>query len=78
MVNAVERRKLYSGFKKPRKFDTNLIVIGAGSGGLVSAYIGATLKARVTLIERDKMGGDCLKHWLRAEQGTYPCGKVHG
>ena len=60
VVNAVERRKLYSSFKKPKKFDTNLIVIGAGSGGLVSAYIGATLKARVTLIERDKMGGDCL------------------
>jgi pyruvate/2-oxoglutarate dehydrogenase complex dihydrolipoamide dehydrogenase (E3) component len=60
VVNWVERRKLYSGFKKPKKFDTNLIVIGAGSGGLVSAYIGATLKARVTLIERDKMGGDCL------------------
>ena len=60
VVNGVERRKLYSGFKKPRQFDTNLIVIGAGSGGLVSAYIGATLKARVTLIERDKMGGDCL------------------
>ena len=60
VVNAVERRKLYSGYKKPKKFDTNLIVIGAGSGGLVSAYIGATLKARVTLIERDKMGGDCL------------------
>jgi pyruvate/2-oxoglutarate dehydrogenase complex dihydrolipoamide dehydrogenase (E3) component/uncharacterized membrane protein YdjX (TVP38/TMEM64 family) len=60
VVNAVERRKLYRGFKKPHKFDTNLIVIGAGSGGLVSAYIGATLKARVTLIERDKMGGDCL------------------
>lgn len=60
VVNAVERRKLYSSFKKPKKFDTNLIVIGAGSGGLVSAYIGATLKARVTLIEREKMGGDCL------------------
>ena len=60
VVNWMERRRLYSGFKKPKKFDTNLIVIGAGSGGLVSAYIGATLKARVTLIERDKMGGDCL------------------
>ena len=60
VVSAVEQRKLYSGFKKPSKFDTNLIVIGAGSGGLVSAYIGATLKARVTLIERHKMGGDCL------------------
>ena len=60
VVNVVDRRKRYRGYKKPHKFDTNLIVIGAGSGGLVSAYIGATLKARVTLIERDKMGGDCL------------------
>ena len=60
VVNVVDRRKRYRGYKKPRKFDTNLIIIGAGSGGLVSAYIGATLKARVTLIERDKMGGDCL------------------
>lgn len=78
VVNALERRKLYSAFKKPRKFDTNLIVIGAGSGGLVSALIGATLKARVTLIERDKMGGDCLntgcvpsKTLIRAAKSMY-------
>ena len=58
---AVYRRHMrYSAYTKPSKFDTNLIVIGAGSGGLVSAYIAATLKARVTLIEKDKMGGDCL------------------
>ena len=44
----------------PRKFDRNLIVIGAGSAGLVAAYIGAAVNASVTLIERDKMGGDCL------------------
>src|SRR5690606_18974551 len=42
------------------RFDYNLLVIGAGSAGLVSAYIGATVKAKVALIERDKMGGDCL------------------
>lgn len=42
------------------KFDTNLLVIGAGSAGLISANIAATLKAKVTLIERHKMGGDCL------------------
>ena len=47
-------------YKKPKKFDYNLLVIGAGSGGLVSAYIAATLRARVGLIERHKMGGDCL------------------
>lgn len=44
----------------PSSFDTNIIVIGAGSGGLISAYIAAAVKARVTLIERHKMGGDCL------------------
>lgn len=44
----------------PKSFDTNIIVIGAGSGGLISAYIAAAVKARVTLIERHKMGGDCL------------------
>ena len=46
--------------KKPRSFDANLIVIGAGSAGLVSSYIAAAVKAKVILIERDKMGGDCL------------------
>lgn len=45
---------------RPRKFDTNLVVIGAGSAGLVTAYVAAAAKAKVTLIERDKMGGDCL------------------
>ncbi len=45
---------------KPRRFDRNLIVIGAGSAGLVSAYIGAAAKAKVTLVEANKMGGDCL------------------
>ena len=47
-------------FKKPKHFDTNLVVLGAGAAGLVSAYIAATVKARVTLIERHRMGGDCL------------------
>ena len=53
------RRKL-AGWDRPKRFDTNLIVIGAGSAGLVSALIAATVKAKVMLIERDKMGGDCL------------------
>ncbi|WGE30915.1 FAD-dependent oxidoreductase (plasmid) [Edwardsiella tarda] len=46
--------------QKPRRFDRNIIVIGAGSGGLVSAYIAAAVKAKVTLIEKGPMGGDCL------------------
>ena len=53
-------RKVYAGWDKPRHFDRNLVVIGAGSGGLVSAYIAAAVKAKVTLIEKHKMGGDCL------------------
>ncbi len=53
-------RRVYRGFKRPAKFDYNLVVIGAGSAGLVSAYIGATVKAKVALIEKHRMGGDCL------------------
>lgn len=53
-------RKVYRGYKKPSKFDYNMIAIGAGSGGLVTAYIGAAVKAKVALIEKHKMGGDCL------------------
>jgi len=41
-------------------YDYNVIVIGAGSAGLVSSYIAAAVKSRVALIEREKMGGDCL------------------
>ncbi len=60
VVSLVRRRRLYRGFTKPDRFDYNLLVIGGGSAGLVSAYIAAAVKAKVALIERDKMGGDCL------------------
>ncbi len=56
----VQARKAARDFEKPRHFDRDLVVIGAGSGGLVSAYIAAAVKAEVTLIEADRMGGDCL------------------
>ncbi|CAN7396974.1 MULTISPECIES: FAD-dependent oxidoreductase [unclassified Variovorax] len=55
-----QRRKVYAKWNRPKTFDRNLVVIGAGAGGLVSAYISATVKAKVTLIEGHKMGGDCL------------------
>jgi pyruvate/2-oxoglutarate dehydrogenase complex dihydrolipoamide dehydrogenase (E3) component len=55
-----KRRRTYARFKRPKKFDRNLIVIGGGAGGLVTAYIAATVRAKVTLIEAHKMGGDCL------------------
>ena len=56
----LQARKVYRGYQKPKHFDRNLVVIGAGSAGLVSAYIAATVKASVTLIEKGEMGGDCL------------------
>ncbi len=60
IIGMIKRRKVYAGFRRPRKFDRNLVVIGAGSAGLVSAYIAATVKAKVTLVEAHEMGGDCL------------------
>ncbi len=60
IIGIIKRRKVYAGFSKPKSFDRNLIVIGAGSAGLVSAYIAAQVKAKVTLIEANEMGGDCL------------------
>lgn len=64
IVEAVQKRKVYAKWAgvRPRTFDRNLIVIGAGAGGLVSAYIAAAVKAKVTLIEAHKMGGDCLNY----------------
>ena len=54
------RREYYRRYPKPDSFDTNLVVIGAGSAGLVAAYVAAAAKAKVTLVEKDRMGGDCL------------------
>ncbi|MGR9046848.1 MAG: FAD-dependent oxidoreductase [Gammaproteobacteria bacterium] len=60
MVDFIQARKVYAGWSRPERFKNNLVVIGAGSGGLVTAYIAAAVKAKVTLIEKHKMGGDCL------------------
>ena len=60
VIGVLKARKVYAGFKRPKKFDRNLVVIGAGSAGLVSAYIAAQVKAKVTLVEAHEMGGDCL------------------
>lgn len=56
----LKRRRVYREWKRPRRFDRNLVVIGAGAGGLVTSYIAATVRAKVTLVEAHKMGGDCL------------------
>ena len=62
MTKWLKKRKVYAKWSKPAKFDRNLIVIGAGAAGLVSSYIAAAVKAKVTLIEAHKMGGDCLNY----------------
>ena len=60
VIDAVKARRVYARWSRPARFDRNLVVIGAGSAGLVSAYIAAAVRAKVTLIEKHRMGGDCL------------------
>ncbi len=60
VIGALRARRAYAGFDRPKRFDRNLVVIGAGAAGLVSSYIAATVKAKVTLVEAGAMGGDCL------------------
>ncbi|HYD56912.1 MAG TPA: FAD-dependent oxidoreductase [Burkholderiales bacterium] len=60
VLDALKARRVYRRWTKPRRFERNLVVIGAGSAGLVSAYIAATVRAKVTLVEKHRMGGDCL------------------
>ena len=64
VLGFLKRRKVYASWRaiRPKRFDRNLVVIGAGAGGLVAAYIAAVVKAKVTLVEAHKMGGDCLNY----------------
>jgi len=59
-LEAIKSSKVYARWPRPVHFDRNLVVIGAGSAGLVAAYIAAAVKAKVTLVEKHRMGGDCL------------------
>jgi len=60
VLAGLQQRRALTGFKRPKTFNANLLVIGAGSAGLVSAYIAATVRAKVMLVEKASMGGDCL------------------
>lgn len=60
LINIFKAKKIYAPYRKPKKFDYNLVAIGGGSAGLVTTYIGAAVKAKVALIEKHRMGGDCL------------------
>jgi uncharacterized membrane protein YdjX (TVP38/TMEM64 family) len=60
LVEIVRSNKVFANWKKPARFDRNLVVIGGGSAGLVTSYIAAAVKAKVTLVEKHQLGGDCL------------------
>ena len=60
IVDLVKARRVFRRWRKPARFDRNMVVIGAGSAGLVASYIAAAVRAKVTLIEKHRMGGDCL------------------
>ncbi len=60
IVEIVRMNKVFAQWKKPARFDRNIVVIGGGSAGLVTSYIAAAVKAKVTLVEKHKLGGDCL------------------
>lgn len=62
LLDGYKARQVYKGWDKPDSFDRNLVVIGAGAAGLVTSYIAAMVKAKVTLVEAHKMGGDCLNY----------------
>jgi pyruvate/2-oxoglutarate dehydrogenase complex dihydrolipoamide dehydrogenase (E3) component/uncharacterized membrane protein YdjX (TVP38/TMEM64 family) len=85
IVGAVKARRVYARWAavRPARFERNLVVIGAGSAGLVTALVGAAVKARVTLIEKHQMGGDCLntgcvpsKALLRSAKFVYQAGRA--
>ncbi|CAM3840494.1 Mercuric reductase [Vibrio aerogenes CECT 7868] len=72
----IHARRVYASYPKPKTFDRNLIVIGAGAGGLVTAYIAAAVKAKVTLVEAHKMGGDCLNYGCVPSKALIKSAKV--
>lgn len=83
-ARAVRARRILARWPRPARFDRNLVVIGAGAAGLVSAYIAAAVKARVTLVESAAMGGDCLnsgcvpsKALIRAAQAASEARAAH-
>lgn len=76
IIHTIKVNKALKNYPKPKKFDTNLVVIGAGSAGLVTSYIAAAVKAKVTLIERHKMGGDCLNTGCVPSKAILRSGKI--
>ncbi len=69
------QRRLLATYRKPARYDYNLLVIGAGAGGLVTSYIAAAVKAKVALIEKHKMGGDCLNSGCVPSKALIRCAR---
>ncbi|GEN28079.1 pyridine nucleotide-disulfide oxidoreductase [Halovibrio variabilis] len=84
IVLLVQKRKAYQGFTRPQRFDYDILVIGAGSAGLVTSYIASAVNAKVALVEKHKMGGDCLntgcvpsKALIRAARAAHEIRTAH-
>ncbi len=76
IMGLIKRAQVYKGWKKPKSYDRNIVVIGAGAAGLVSSIIGSTVKAKVTLVEAHKMGGDCLNYGCVPSKALIKSAKV--
>ncbi|MCU7933816.1 MAG: FAD-dependent oxidoreductase [Candidatus Thiodiazotropha sp. (ex Dulcina madagascariensis)] len=76
LVSLLKQQQALKGWERPKMFDRNLVVIGGGSAGLVSAYIAAAVKAQVSLIEKHKMGGDCLNTGCVPSKALIRCSRI--
>jgi pyruvate/2-oxoglutarate dehydrogenase complex dihydrolipoamide dehydrogenase (E3) component/uncharacterized membrane protein YdjX (TVP38/TMEM64 family) len=76
LLYLIKARKALAGWQRPERFDRNLVVIGGGSAGLVSAYIAAAVKAQVSLVEKHRMGGDCLNTGCVPSKALIRCARI--
>lgn len=76
IMRVIETRRALAKWQRPKSFDQNLVVIGGGSAGLIASLIAATVKAKVTLIERGSMGGDCLNTGCVPSKALITSGRV--
>ena len=76
ILDRFKARRVYRGFQRPKVFEFDMIAIGAGAGGLVTSYIGAAVGAKVALVERHRMGGDCLNTGCVPSKALIHAGRV--
>ncbi len=75
VLGALQRRRALAPWraKRPSRFDRNVVVIGGGAAGLVASYVAAAVKAKVTLVEANALGGDCLHHGCVPSKALIRC-----